>query len=433
MPSPITRATFVAALSLLVVPGAPAHDDSERTAGRLVVADHQTPGLRILDLDTGAIVATLELALTNPRLTTLADGRFVAVRGDDAVHFVDTGLVDEDHGDHSHVRKAAPELLDLVLEGPRPAHFEAVNGQAAFFFDGRRDDGIAASAVVVALDQLTAATPDLRVWESPGPQHGNAVPLPQGQLLVSSPNPDFVAGVTDATSRSIGFRLLDGAGDVVAAFDDLDDPVASCKDYHGYAAARGVYAFGCVENDPSAAIDGGGVLVLRDTGDGTLAAEKLAYPDAGRRAAQLRGHPRGDWIVANYGVSGDYSAFLRVPAAGGPLTADDVWEVPNGQQFCQFAVDPSGRRLVNLTPDGVFRVVDIASFEVLFEAPTTAAFDCAWNATTPKPMLLVGAVDAYVSDPANSTIFEFDLERLQTNRAIAVPGMPANLGGGKAG
>lgn len=433
MHPPITRVAFIAALSFLVVPGAPAHDAAERTAGRLVVADHEAPGLRILDLDTGEIVATLELPLTNPRLTTLADGRFVAVRGDDAVHLVDTGMLDEDHGDHVHRRKEAPRLLDLVLEGPRPAHVEAVNAQAAFFFDGRRDDGIAAQAVVVALDQLTAAEPNLRVWESPGPQHGNAVPLPHGQVLVSTPNPDFVAGVPDATSRSIGFRQLDEAGAVIAAFDDLDDPVASCKDYHGYAAARGVYAFGCVENDPRAAIDGGGILVLRDSGDGTLAAEKLAYPDPGRRAAQLRGRPTGHWLVANYGVSGDYSAFLRIATDGRKLTPDDVWEVPNDQQFCQFAVDPSGTRLVNLTPDGIFRVVDIATFETLYEAPTVAAFDCAWNATTPKPTLLVGTVDAYVSDPASGAIYVVDLDKLQATRVIGVPGMPANLGGGKAG
>lgn len=409
-----------AAPALLALPGA-AHDVPK---GRLFFTDNDAPVLRVLDLDEGRV--THELPVENPsaRLVGLSGGEYLAASLGDAagtIRFLDTGLVFEEHGDHRDVEKSEPRLLPLRLQGVKPGHIVEGEGRVAVFYDGAREPRTDAVAYLVDLARLEEASEPAGRWQSPGPQHGIAVPLRDGRLLVSTPNPAYVAGEKDASSLPIGFRLLDARGAVLAELDRPDDPARRCRGYHGYAVRGELHLFGCFMRQEGHPLSDGGVLLLRDAAAG-VETRKLDYPDD-RRTSTLRSGG-GRWVVGNYGKPGEYRAFLRIDPDAAALSSADVMAVAGGQIVCQFEV--SGDRLVNLTPDGTLRLYDVASWRELASRPVVAPFDCTWNAPM-RPELVRMGETVYVSDPAGGAIHELSSVDLTLLRRLEVGGKPTRM------
>jgi hypothetical protein len=428
------RTSLAAALALGLSLPAAAHDHSV-LRGRLVFADHEKPVVRVLDLDSGEVTHEFPLARPNPGFATLEGGRFIVVKtGDEAgtLRVLDSGLRYEPHGDHVDVDKGDVRLLDFALTGERPAHIVSKNGQSAFFYDGRRpwEGKGEPKAVFVRTGSLADKAPKTEIWASPAPQHGIAVPLGRGQVLLSQPNPVYAKGEDrSASSRPDGFVVASlGKGWKTSAdLNDTSKPDASCRLYHGYAEARGRHVFACAEGE------GGGVLVLARDGKG-FAARKLAYPDE-RRVSTLRSAGGGALLVGNYGLKGPYDALIRIDPAARALTKADVQPVPGGQSVCQFELGQGGRRLAQLTADGKLRVWELApAWKELAAFDAVPAFDCQYGAKTPTPALAIVGASAFVSDPTNGRIREYHLDTLRQGLDMPVGGMPANLaGGGDAG
>lgn len=425
----------VAIGALLASGSAQAHDHAV-LRGRLVFADHEQPVLRILDLDSGETTHSFPVPLPNAGLATTSDGRHIVVKaGDEAgtIRFLDSGVVRESHGDHDDVEKLTPRLLDLIVTGDKPAHVVSGDGQLALFYDGERPWLRKSEPKVVLLDlaALGKASPKSIVWKSPAPQHGIAIPLGQRRLLVSVPNPTYAKGEDrSASSRPNGFEILDTAGKPegwkrVFSVNDPTKPEASCRLFHGHAAIKNTHVFGCAEGD------GGGILVLRQDGK-SFATHKLAYPD-GRRTSAIKGGG-GRYLVGNYGLKSPYDALLRIDPSATSLSEADVLPVPGDQGACQFEVSSNGKRLANLTADGWLRVDEIAPIwkEVAsFEA--VPAFDCAYGAKTPTPNLAIIGASAFVSDPTNSRIREYNLDTLKQALDLPVEGKPTIIAGGASG
>ncbi|MEN5081244.1 hypothetical protein ABE438_02070 [Bosea sp. TWI1241] len=417
---------------------AAAHDHAV-SRGRLVFADHQKPVVRVLDLDSGEVTHSFDVPKANPGFAAIEGGRFVAIKtGDDAgtVRVLDAGLTYESHGDHMDVEKGPVRLTDLALIGERPGHVVSGHGRLAVFYDGIRpwEGKSTAKAILVAIDDLAKAKPSLTEWPSPGPQHGIVVPLAGKSWLMSVPNPDYVKGEDrKASSRPNGFEVLEQGRkgfSRTASFNDQAKPDASCKLYHGHAAAGPRHVFGCAEGE------GGGLLVLSQAGGkgkAAFTARKLAYPD-GRRISAIKARKDARYMVANYGSSAPYDALLRVDPAARSLTAEDVQAVPGGQSACQFELSGDGKRLANLTPDGVLRVYEIApAWKEVARFEAVPAFDCQFGARTPTPSLAVVGSSAFVSDPTNARIREYQLGTLKQGLDMPVEGMPANLAGSDGG
>lgn len=411
-----------------------AHDHAV-LRGRLVFADHEKPVVRVLDLDSGEVTHSFAVPKANPGFAGIEGGRFVAIKtGDEAgtVRILDSGLSYEAHGDHVDVEKGPVRLTDLVLTGERPAHVISGHGQLAVFFDGIRpwEGKSSAKALLVAIDDLGKARPAITEWPSPGPQHGIVVPLGARRWLTSVPNPAYVSGDDrKASSRPDGFEIQQqdkGAWHRLASFNDPAKPDASCKLYHGHAAAGGRHVFGCAEGE------GGGMLVLSQD-KGRFSARKLAYPDE-RRISAIKARAGAKFMVANYGKAAPYDALLRVDPAAQSLSASDVLPVPGGQSACQFELSGNGKRLANLTPDGKLRIYEIApAWKELASFEAVPAFDCQYGARTPTPSLAVIGGNAFVSDPLNGRIREYSLDSLKQGLDLPVEGKPANLAGSDAG
>ena len=411
-----------------------AHDHAV-LRGRLVFADHEKPVVRVLDLDTGEVTHSFDVPKANPGFATAQGGRFVVIKtGDDAgtIRFLDTGLTIESHGDHNDIEKGPVKLTDLVLTGQKPAHVISGHGQLALFYDGIRpwDGRSTAKAVLVAINDLAKDKPALTEWPSPGPQHGIVVPLSAGRWLTSVPNPAYVRGDDrKASSRPDGFEIQqqDKRGwRRLASFNDPAKADASCKLYHGHAAAGGRHVFGCAEGE------GGGMLILSQNKSG-FSARKLAYPDE-RRISAIKARADAKFMVANYGKAAPYDALLRVDPAAQSLSTNDVLPVPGGQPACQFELSGNGKRLANLTPDGKLRIYEIApAWKELASFEAVPAFDCQYGARTPTPSLAVIGGNAFVSDPLNGRIREYSLDSLKQGLDLPVEGKPANLAGSDAG
>lgn len=426
----IFRAAVLAA-AVLSAGAACAHDHAV-SRGRLVFADHEKPLIQVLDLDSGEVTHQFAVPTPNPNLVTLDGGRFIAVKSGSEVRFLDTGLSFESHGDHTDIDKGAVALLPLVLTGQVPAHIVSGHGKAAVFFDGIRpwDGPSTAKATVFPLAELTGAKPAMLDWPSPGPQHGIAVPLAGGRLLVSTPNPSYVRGDDrKASSRPSGFSVVKAVATGwvrLATLDAGQKPPTGCPLFHGHASKGALDIFGC-----EAGADGG--LLLLDTADGKLRPRKLAYPDA-RRSSTIKARAAGRYFIGNYGDSSPYNALLRVDPKAKTLVAQDVFAVPNGQSVCQFELSENGRRVANLTANGMLRVYDIApDWKEVASFQAVEPFDCSYGARTPTPSLVVIGPTAYVSDPGQGRIRDYGLETLKQGLDLPVGGLPKVLAGGEGG
>jgi hypothetical protein len=392
--------------------------------GRLFFTDDDAPVLRVLDLDEARVTHEVAMPKPSARLVALSGGEYLAASvGDEAgtVLFVDTGLAFEEHGDHRDVEKSEPKLLGLRLSGVKPGHLVEGHGRVAVFYDGGREPRVDAVVHLVDLVGLAEAKAPVGRWDSPGPQHGVAVPLRDGRLLVSTPNPAYVAGEKDASSLPIGFKLLDGKGSVLAELDRADDPDRRCRGYHGHAAKGELHLFGCFMNEPGHPLADGGILLVRDAETG-IGSRKIPYPD-GRRVSTL-GYGGGRWFVGNYGKPGDYRAFLRVDPEAAALAAADLMPVAGGQIVCQFTV--AGDRLVDLTADGTLRLYELADWREVASRPVVGPFDCAWNAAM-RPELARMGERLFVSDPANGRIHELSAIDLAPLRRLEVGGRPTRM------
>ena len=413
---------LLGATALVAALAAPTSAHETVLRGRLVFGDHATAKLRVLDLDTGKVTHSFDVPRPDPSLDTSADGRFVVVKvGDETgtVRFFDSGLLREPHGDHVDIDKAEPGFVDLALTGDKPAHVLSGHGWISVFFDGQRPwvRPSEARADLIPVASLESGKPERLSWKSPAPQHGVAVPLGDDRWFLSAPNPAYAKGDDrSVSSRPDSFDLVD-AGDGWKVLHSY-----ACPLMHGHAALGKVHAFGCAD----------GLALLKADGTGAWTSERLAYPDERVSSAIAAS---GEIMVGNYGKSGSpFSAFLRIDPSASSARPDDVFEIPDGQQVCQFALADDGRTLVHLAGDGKLRLYEVApAWKEVARFDAVAPFDCAFGAPTPTPRLALSGTSAFVTDPTGGKIHEFYLATRQQGLSYNVGGAPSTVAGGPSG
>ncbi len=212
--------TLTSALALAFPGVAQAHD----LRYRLIVADAATAQIHVVDAGGDTDPTTVDVA-SPARLYLGPDGRHVwAVSGEAGqVQLLDTGVVAEDHGDHSATVLQAPALLPATASGERPVHFNRDTARVAVFWDGTGIATIHDAAAAVAGD----LAPVMSI-ETGTPHHGVAVPV--GDYTVASVAPEG-EGLPDALA------VLGPEGAELSRVD--------CLNLHGEGKAGGYIAFGC--------------------------------------------------------------------------------------------------------------------------------------------------------------------------------------------
>lgn len=375
------------AAAVLIASPALAYEEEHRY--RLVVADAEAPTVQVVDLGAGTEPAKFELS-SAARLHLGPDGRhaFAIQRDAGKVQVVDTGRIEEDHGDHSALILADPALVDGDATGERPVHFNTGGDRVAVFWDGSGTATLHETKTVTGGDFTPVATID-----TGGPHHGVTVPV--GDTVVTSLAPEG-----------------EGLPDVLAVMgiDGTEHARIDCLNLHGEGKAGSFIALGCED----------GVAVF-DTSVTPAKARFLAYPDdAPEGMVRTLLSPRDTLaLVGNFGAerltvfdpaseTGDFN-FVDLPAPRMAFVLDDPGNVG-------FAILADGRLVRFSALTG--RIQDEA------EGVTTAY---SMERGVIRPMMASAEDRVVVSDPAAGAVVVLDTESLDVVERVDVGGAPRSV------
>lgn len=375
---------ILALTTALVIAGPAIADDEHRY--RLLVADAEAPQVHVADIGVDATPFAFDLA-SPARLYLGPDGRhaWAVQRNAGRVQLIDTGLIEEDHGDHSAMILADPALLPVTASGERPVHFNMGGDRVAIFWDGT---GVATlhDASVAAGGDLSA----LQSIETGKPHHGVAVPI--GDLTIATVAPEG-EGLPDALA--------------VMGPDGEELSRINCLNLHGEGKAAGYVAFGCED----------GVAVF-DTSVTPAQGRFVAYPDdAPDGMVRTLLSPRDTLaLVGNFGAT-----YLTVfdPSSE---TGDFVFsELPAPRMA--FALDEAGNVGFAMLADGRMVRFSALTGQMLGEASdVTEAY--AMERGVVRPMMAVAGDRIAVSDPAAGQVVLLDAESLEVVDRLDVGGQP---------
>ncbi|MBU2872173.1 5-methyltetrahydrofolate--homocysteine methyltransferase [Colwellia sp. E2M01] len=251
--------------------------------GRLAVLSADSDETILFGLDDGEIVDTFSLTYDSNTLTASADYRYavIASRANDYVGFIDSGIYQEDHGDHLHPYEEAPVMLDFELNGSSPTHIVKHDGNMTVFNDGNADAGVSASVQVLTDADINSGSVNSELNYDIN-MHG--VAKIQGDYLLSTIRRDEAETTSDGTlPDQVGiFHLHDGEYEQEGVLEE------NCPDLHGAAQNHEYVAFGCTD----------GVLIAHPHDD-EYHAEKIANIDevGTARIGSLYGHDESDSMI----------------------------------------------------------------------------------------------------------------------------------------
>ncbi|MGO1502566.1 MAG: YncE family protein [Marinobacter sp.] len=234
------------------------HTDIEiDTAGRLALFDTGESALKIVDLDSGDLLASTVMSGEAPSLYASPGNRYVVAtqRDDDLVSFFDSGLYTEDHGDHMHDYAETPSMLSLTLNDHRPTHYTVGDTYGVVFFDA---GDAASSKVTVFSDETLGSNSTLASLDLETSMHGVAM-MVDGHLFVTYRD-SSISGTTLPTM--VERYHLDGG-----SFEFEERYSETCPALHGAAVGAHSLGFGCSD----------GVLVI-DLHESGYPTTKLANP-----------------------------------------------------------------------------------------------------------------------------------------------------------
>lgn len=287
-------------------------EEAAEPQSRLVVADGDGRGVRVLDLLSGDVT---ELPGDGAVTGAVTDGRFAFLSGGNRTRVIDSGVWTVEHGDHNHYYRTDPGGAGAVDGTVTGAWSDSALVALA------RDDG---TTVLLDREALESGEVDERDTVD-----GVAVPYEQHVVV--------------AGGDGIAVRERDGG--------KVSDVDATCEDPGNAAVTNRGVVFGCA---------GGAVLV--DSDDGEFTGEAVPYPDGGPDAGAFRQRPGAETLGA---VAARDGAWLFD-------AAEPAWTLAKtGPAAAAAATGPDGPLLV-LTEDGVLHAHDAETGE---ETATTRLLD----------------------------------------------------------
>jgi hypothetical protein len=381
------------------------HDNTSiDTAGRLAIAEDAQPTLRVWDLDTGAVAASITLANAPSAVYASPGGRYAMAfqRAQDTVQIVDGGVWQEDHGDHLHDYKAGPRLLDLRIDGPQPTHYDDRAGQAAIFMDGRAPAQVS-SAVLVTDASIRAGRTAASVAFADA-MHGFA-----------EPNGDFLVASAKAAPADPGPTQLEVYRRNGEQFTFVQRLGALCPGMHGSYTRAGTTAVGCTD----------GVLLASQAGGAFTAAHVATQTGI----STIAGHPRLARFVG-LGNAGAPSTtrFYDIDPAAGTATAITITGWTDGRLRRAHGFDRAGRFLFVLDDAGTLYVLEAGAGGWTTRKAIAGAIP-AMPAAAPFPQLAANQArdEVYLSDPVGRQLVVVNTATLDIARRTPLDFRPTYL------
>lgn len=326
---------------------------------RLAVADAMTNTVRIVDVDSGAVIGTFTVPGDSAgSLIASGSGRYavLAHRGADRITILHSGLSVENHGDHGHLLQESPYVLTTMNVGREPTHLKASGSDLLIFND--------ADGTIAILDEsVFGLTLNYGLIETGEVDQGT--PLKIGEYIL--------AGYTSSGRVDVfgpeGGRVISFQG---------------CPGLHGAMASDYTGVFGCRD----------GVLIV-ELQDDRFHWQHVGYP---------AGTPEGDRVGTFYGTYnnlfiGDFGAGIAIvnPEAG----VISVTRLPETPGTTLSATVTDGHVIV-LSESGRLSVLHLAAGGAVLENSVNGFIEVSEEAGRPD-ITSIGS-HVYVTDPATGTI-----------------------------
>lgn len=353
-------------------------------------------GIQVIDTATGETLADIKKE-GFLRLNQAGDGRHVLVSSSEGFEVLDLGLIVKPHGDHNHYYEVTPHLTGSVVPAEHPGHVVTHAGRTSLFADGT---GTVTTFDVEALEDGQLDEDELTSFTTESPHHGVAVPLENGNWLVTHG--------TEDERHTIQERTATGA--VIAETTD-------CPGVHGEATAKtdggDVASFGC-ENGPVVYSDG--------------AFHKVQVPEAYQRSGSQAGSESSPYVLTDYKVvKPTEDGEPEHPTKVGILNTKDATiattDLGSPYWFRSLGRGESGEAVV-LTGDGRLHVIDPESREVVRSTEVVQPWTEDENWQKPGPNLRTVGDIAYVTDAQAKTLSLVQIstgKRLSTLKLGIVP------------
>ena len=392
------------------------HEDEHAAAeavGRLLVADAVEAHLSVIDLAFGDVQSGLfEIAAAGARVYASPSHRYGIVLAsgpednDDRIHVFDGGVYLVEHGDHYDLFRSQVSRHSLEIAEEQPVHYVNSHGWTAIFADG------SGHVILINEHDLTSATGDYQpfVFEA-GPQHGSAVVISDGHLVVTVPHPDYL-------ENPDFWNVLPEAVEVRTFDNELVFDAGACHRTHGVGHNELGVVFGCWT----------GTLFVH-AHDGEYESELIPYPaEAGPEGefaiGQYFSHPHSDNFFGQSTLFPDGECCVQggvwlVDAANG-----DMHEVfPEPSVAGAFSSD--GETFYMLAADGVLRAFDAHDGDLMESVQVVDPFELVFG--TPTPAIIVVNDMLYVADPNSGHVLGVHLAHMEIELEWEVGGAPSSL------
>jgi zinc transport system substrate-binding protein len=371
--------------------------DADGTLYRLFIGDHATGQLTVIDASEPDHRWVFKTA--GPvKLYPVARGAVVAaVQSDsDTVSFFNSGILLEDHGDHSDIKISDPVAIHTTLTGPHPFHLVEHDGRVAINYDEGGYADVVDSAALARGEVSSQRFAQARA------HHGFVATMGDAWLSTVASD-EQVSG--DTSVPRVGLQAFDADG-------NASSDVATCTGIHGEATSGAYLAAGCKE----------GVLTVTNGADGPEF-EMLEYsPDLPQdvTTGALLGASSLQMFLGNNGPDG--------------LVVIDPAEEPHFHRIAlpfrrvDFVLDPvkPGTAYV-LTEDGSLHRIDMLNGVISASAKVIAPYSMDGEWSDPRPRIAMAGDEIVMTDPDAGLVRRISTDDLSEIGTISVDGTPYNI------
>lgn len=397
-------------------------DITIESLGRIAVLSSEASALAIMDIDDGAMLDEFSLSDSSAALYASPDNRYavISMRSMDTTDFVDGGLWREDHTDHLHDYKQAPQMSDFSVNGSRPTHIGTYDGQMTIFYDGDAEAGVPAGVKVLTDENIAAESDTLPTLEFTMNMHG--VAKSRGDILVSTVRREDSESTsnTKILPDQVGiYHWHDGEYELEQTLETL------CPDLHGAAENEEFVAFGC----------GDGVLVAHQHDDDFESVKIDNIPEVdGMRVGTIYGHKESELF---FGIASSRATGQRVmvsinPESNSMETVD--WTPENEASPIAYSFSAEGDAFVILDSQGNISKYEIHVHdgEIEFEFDASMSISNEDISMMPEGHNFSMAMSKnddhlYVADPIAQHILQIDLAEMSVEGDMELDMTPSRI------
>lgn len=368
------------------------HDDEDTpaTKGRLLIADKDAAKVSIWEIAEKQVLAEYTLSDVASAVYSSPTYRYgiIPQRNLDKVNVIDSGLFQEDHGDHMDDEVESPLLLSFATNDSRPTHYVKNAEQIAIFYDGNAATTTPAKVGVFTEANLLNNTAGNWLNYT---THMHGAAQARGEFLIST--------IRDPQSSS---TLPDNVGlykNNAGTFEEQSVFSDACPGLHGSAQNANKILFGCTD----------GVLVITQNGDEFTSSKILNTADF-----------TGNMRIGTVEMFEDSSDAIGI-ASGKFFVIDILANSMTPINWVDSSITPApsataydfadeGELFVILDNQGYITALNTDNWQVNYRVKAVTSDFTNLATGTRYELALTPGHTAYVSDPITKKIHEIHLD-----------------------